>query len=89
MPLMFHIQKKKPSASRTLPFLPRLGIYLDIAGYELVFKSTPFLEAVIELVEKGLPPSQLQKIAKKHLAEIQFPLLKKSSVVETTFRNIN
>lgn len=89
MSILLRLQRRKPSTSRKLPILPRFGFYLDIAGYEMTYKQVPILESVINLIERGWPPSQLYKIYKEQLAEIQFPIFKKAKIINVSFRNIS
>ena len=86
--MLFHSQRKRSSTRRKLPYLPRVGLYVDFAGYEMMFKHAPLMEAVVELLDKGWPLSQLDNIRKKHLSEIQFPVIRKAKVIETSFRNV-
>lgn len=81
-------KRKKPSPSRKINLLPRIGIYVDFAGYEFVFKHAPLLEAMICLPERGINLAQLLKISKEQLAEIKFPLQKEAKIVSTTARTI-
>lgn len=86
--LEFFIQKKANDAGRSLPYLPRVGVYIDFAGLELVFKKTSFLEAIIEVAENNLHPSNLYRISRKHLAQIRFPQLRRTEVIDTSYRNV-
>ncbi|MCB9229381.1 MAG: hypothetical protein H6618_07195 [Deltaproteobacteria bacterium] len=84
----FFIHRRKKSRSRQVPVLPRIGIYIDWAGYETVFKYSPLLEALLQLQEKGISVYNLIRISKEHLSEITFPERKKSVTIDTTARVI-
>lgn len=89
MGVLFSSQKKHASRLRKTPWLPRLGIYIDIAGYELTLKQVPLLETAINLVERGLNLAQLRKIRREQFSEIKFPNKPKKEVIQTTARTIS
>ena len=90
MGTLFSIEKKPDSKLRKIPFLPRIGIYIDVAGYEIVFKKAPILEALFNLLEGGgLKMRNIKNISKQQLSEIQFPSFKKLRVVNTSARTIS
>lgn len=92
------IEKKSPTSTRKIPFLPRIGVYVDFAGYELYFKQVPFLESMLNLWEEGheallrqgkpLSVSRLRSIVKQQFSEIKFPLIKFTKSIDTTFRSL-
>lgn len=84
MASLFQIRKKKPGPTRKLSWLPRVGLYLDIAGYEISYKYAPVMEAVIHILEKGLSPRLIEKISREQLKEIRFPKPNKEKTIETT-----
>lgn len=84
----FYAKKKKASKLRKMPFLPRIGLYVDVAGYEVVFKYAPFLEAIASLVGQPMGLSQLKKISKEQLAEIKFPKISPGKIFDTTAQTI-
>lgn len=86
--MFFELKKKKNSHIRKFPFLPRLGIYIDVAGYEFIFKQVSLLEAMANLPERGFLASQVKKIIKEQLEEVHFPKKEKSKVVNTTARSL-
>ena len=53
MSLSVIVKKRKKTKSRRISVLPRLAIYLDFGGKELVLKYAPFLEALLNAKRKG------------------------------------
>ena len=82
-------RKKKESKTRRLPLLPRVGVYVDWAGYETIFKFAPLLEALVQLPERGMSVYQLVKLSKEQLEEIKFPARKKAKTIDTTARTVS
>lgn len=89
MSVEFFNRKRKKTKSRQLPFLPRIGIYVDWAGYESVFKFAPPIEAAMLLPERGMSVYQLIKISKEQLSEIKFPKVTKEVTIDTTAKTIS
>jgi hypothetical protein len=89
MPLHIQVERKKASKTRKLPFLPRLGIYLDVGGREIIYKQAPVLETVMNLKERGMSIANLFKIAIEQMAEIEFPAAKKGKTINTSARTVS
>ena len=79
-------RKKSPTALRKLNWLPRIGLYIDFAGYEFIYKHVPLLESMINLLEGPLTENQLRSIIRRQLAEIKFPNWTKPTIVDTSYR---
>jgi hypothetical protein len=47
------VEKSDPSETRRLPFLPRIGIVVDVAGRRLTYRHVPLLEIVMNLRARG------------------------------------
>ncbi len=88
MGILFESEKKKPSKTRKLPFLPRFGIYIDFAGRDFVYKQTSLLETALNLQERGLSLSNFTKLMVEQFAEIQFPIRKISKTINTSAKTI-
>ena len=89
MGMFLYSKRKKPSSIRQMPWLPRFGFYLDIAGIEVVYKQVPMMETVANLMERGFTLSHLNRIKREQFAEIVFPIIKKSKVFQTTAKTIS
>lgn len=87
--MVFQINKKKNSKLRKAPFIPRIGIYVDVAGYEMTYKRCSFIEALMNLGEKGVSVENFRKITKAQLAEIKFPKFVKKLTVDAPARTIS
>ena len=84
MTLFIKVQKKKDTVLRKIPWLPRIGIYFDAFGYELVAKHVPTIETALNLLDRGLKRSHLKNITKEQFEEIQFPKKIVKRVIKTT-----
>ena len=85
----FLARRKKLSKTRKLPFLPRVGVYIDVAGYEVVYKIVPFFETLANLVSEHLSPASLRRVRNQQLAEVQFPTPGVQDVLDTTHRTVS
>lgn len=70
---MFSVQKVGLSKLRKAPFLPRVGLTLEVAGRQFSFRYAPFLETLLVLRERGYDLRSLPKIAGEIFDEIKFP----------------
>lgn len=89
MSVEFFHKRRKKTKSRQLPYLPRIGIYVDWAGYESVFKFAPLMEAFMSLPERGMSVYQLIKVSKEQLSEIKFPKVTKEVTIDTTAKTVS
>jgi len=89
MGIQFETDKIKPTKTRRLPFLPRIGIYVDFGGREFSYKQTSILETAINLQERGLTMANLLKVTVEQFAEIQFPKKKKAKTINTSATTIS
>lgn len=81
---------RKPSDKRAVPFLPRLGVVVDLFGYELQAKYTPFAEIALEFIQGRIyTPAELVNIAERNLQSIQLAGKKTKKVVDATFRVVS
>lgn len=79
---------KKQSKTRKLPYLPRLGLVIDFAGYELTLKFAPFLEAVLSLPERGFSSQNLTDITAEQFDEIAFHSKDSQAVINTSAKSV-
>ena len=86
---LFYKSKKKNDKTRKIPWLPRIGLYVDIGGYELMFKKVPAMETLLNVLERGMTYAQLKRVEREQFSEISFPKVKKSKVYQTTARTIS
>lgn len=87
MPIRLEYQKSKPSKTRKLPYLPRIGVVVDFAHWTVTYKQTPILETAANLVNEHVNIPKILQVVEKQFSEIKFPKgLKKSQVINTTAR---
>lgn len=89
MGLLFSSDKRQKSSTRKLPFLPRIGIYVDFAGYEFVMKHVPLLETLFNINPYHLTRAKLEQVISAQLDEVIFPPKKKEVVVSALARTIS
>ncbi len=71
------IQKIKKSKTRKLPFLPRIGLTLELGNRQIVFRSAPLLETVLNVWQRGFSQKNLMEVGLEELSEINLPKVKK------------
>lgn len=79
---MFSVTKAERSRLRRLPFLPRFGIVIEVAGRRFSYKQAPMLETLLNLKDRGFSVGNLVSLAKEQLSEIAFPHERKAGVVK-------
>ncbi len=70
---MFLVTRSRRSGLRKLPFLPRLGLTVDVGGWQLTYRQTPLLEALANLRGAGFSTKAFRKAWSDALDEIRFP----------------
>lgn len=86
----FQIDQSEPTPSRKLPFLPRFGIVIDCFGHQISYRRAPFLETIVNLIERGPTVANLQRIVMEQVSEINFPLRhRRRLTVNTTARTLS
>ena len=88
MNIYLNKQKRKPSATRKLPWFPRIGLYIDIGGAEYSLKIVPFSETILNLIERGLSIDDLDFVSQEQFKEVHFPRKLKNRVVEAKARPV-
>ncbi len=89
MGISFNYEKAKNTKTRKFPYLPRFGVFLDVGGRTFVYKQTPVLETLANLIERGVNLANLLKINKEQFSEIQFPREKKPRIIKTSAKTIS
>lgn len=90
MAIFFRSEKTKPSKTRKLPFLPRVGFFLEVGNRRITFKQAPILEAVAELVEsQKMDLLSFLKFSKQQLDEIQFTEEKPGTTIDTQAKDLD
>ena len=89
MGLLFSSEKRQKSSTRKLPFLPRIGIYVDFCGYEFVLKHVPLLETLLNINPYHLTRAKLEQVIANQLDEVVFPPKKKEIIVSALARTIS
>jgi hypothetical protein len=64
------VEKSKPSRVKRLPFLPRVGIFVDFGGREFSYRQAPLLETLYNLRGKRFNLKNLLGVAFQQLREI-------------------
>lgn len=82
MAYSFAWTRKKMTHTRRLPMFPRIGIYIDLMGREVSFRHVPFLETMLNLMERGLSTKNHSDIKREQLEEIQFPKRPRGKVID-------
>ena len=73
MATMLSVQKSERSKLRKLPFLPRFGFTIEVAGRQLTYRQVPLLETLLNARERGLTLKNLLSVAAEALDEVRFP----------------
>ena len=83
MPFDFHVQKRKPSPTRKLPYLPRIGLYVDFGARELTLKYVPLLESLLNVAEQPkVTVAAFSRVVKQQIGEVAFPKLKRQKTID-------
>ncbi|MDD9950975.1 MAG: hypothetical protein OXT67_05355 [Zetaproteobacteria bacterium] len=88
MGLFFSTEKRKKTGTRKLPFLPRVGIYIDFAGYEVVLKHVPIMETLVNINPYHLTRAKLQQVMAMQMDEVNFPTKPKEVIITAIARTI-
>ncbi len=86
---LFRVDRSEKSRSRKFPWLPRVGVVVDFAGRRFSFRHAPLFETVMNLLERGLTRSNLEKIVTEQLYEISLPSLIRKRTVDVKARTIH
>jgi len=84
----FTIEKTKTTRTRKFSALPRIGIVLDVAGRKVVWRYAPLLETLLNLIERGVSRSNLEKIENEQMHEITFPGPRSSRTLDVKAKTI-
>ena len=76
----FCINKIKKSKTRKLPFLPRIGLTVELGNRQFVLRSAPLLETILNTVERGFSIKNMMDVGFEELKEIKLPALKKPTL---------
>lgn len=63
--------KSKPSKLKRLPFLPRFGFTIDVAGMEFNYRYAPIAETLMNMDLKSFSLKALVETSMKQLKEIK------------------
>jgi hypothetical protein len=74
---VFCVHKSKKSSLKRLPFLPRIGVVVDIGGRQFVYRQAPILETLLNMKKTGFSLKNLVDVSFKQLREINIPSQKK------------
>ncbi len=85
---LFRVDRSEKSRSRKFSWLPRLGIVVDFGGRRFSFRHAPLLETFLNLVERGVTRSNLEKIVTEQLYEISLPSLIQKKTVDVKARTV-
>ncbi|SME93935.1 hypothetical protein [Pseudobacteriovorax antillogorgiicola] len=86
---IFKIERASRTRTRKLPFLPRLGVVIDVGGRRISYRQAPLLETFLNLLERGATRSNFDKIIAEQLYEIALPSLAKKKTVNVKAKTIS
>lgn len=86
---LLRIERVKKTRTRKLPFLPRFGIVVDVAGRRLSYRQAPIFETILNLLERGATKSNFDKIVMEQLYEISLPSLIRRKTVNVQAKTIS
>ena len=69
------------SELRKVPLLPRLSFTIELGGRQLTIRTSPSIETLLNLRERGFNWKNLRRLAEEELSEIQLPALGKPAAV--------
>ncbi len=58
------VNKSKKSKITRLSFLPRLGLFIDVGNYEIIYRHAPIFESLVNLYQKGFSHENFKKIVR-------------------------
>ena len=70
---LFKVERLRPTKTRKIPFLPRLGFVVELGGRRFSYRQVPLIETILNLMERGPSFSNLQKIVLEQLYEVNLP----------------
>jgi len=86
---LFRVERTSKTRSRKLPFLPRIGLVVDIGGRRISYRHAPIFETILNLFERGATRSNFNKIVMEQLYEISLPSLARKKTVNVKARTIS
>ena len=86
---LFKIERLKPTKTRKLPLLPRLGIVVELGGRRFSYRQVPLFETLVNLMERGPSFSNLQKIVMEQLYEVNLPSRTSRKTVKVRAKTVN
>jgi len=87
MGIFIKSEKIQFSKIRRIPFLPRIGIVVELGDKRLAYKYVPVIETIVNLLDGPLTLSRLKNIVKNQFAELQFPSHKEKTTFDTTAKS--
>jgi hypothetical protein len=73
MAIQISVVDSRPSKTRRFPLLPRVGLVVDMAGKQFVYKHAPVSETLMNLYDRGFSVANMMALAAEQFAEIRFP----------------
>ncbi len=70
------LEKAKPSNLKRLTFLPRIGITVDFAGKQFIYRQAPIVETLVNLIDRGFNFKNLINVSVEQLNEINLSAVK-------------
>lgn len=88
MPIKFQFLRTKPGPSRSVPFLPRIGIYVDFGNRLLAIRAVPVIETIVNCISRGIGPAKAGKVVEEQCEEINFPDFERQSVIDVIAKEV-
>lgn len=85
----FFSEKVKPTPTRKVPFLPRIGVTVDFAGRRFCYRYVPFFETLANLLDATPSLSRLQSLLKEQFGEVQLSAKPQDKTVDVKARTIS
>ncbi len=86
---LLRIERVKRTRSRKIPFLPRIGLVVEVAGRRVSYRQAPIFETILNLLERGATKSNFDKIVMEQLYEISLPSLIRRKTVNVKAKTIS
>jgi hypothetical protein len=80
MAISFTVSKAERTKLRRMPFLPRLGFTVEVAGRQFTIKNAPMVETFLNWRDIGFTVANFKKIAFEEWNEINFPSKKAQTI---------
>jgi hypothetical protein len=88
MPIKFQFLRSKGGPARSVPYLPRVGIYIDFGNRLLAIRAVPVIETLVNCISRGIAPRHASKVIKEQCEEINFPSFEQQAVIDVVAEEV-